>query len=87
MFDVNKIYQKDYKKFKNLKYLVIDCLRFKFHPSHFNVNDVLKSDEDLLKVEKMILTNLLTDLTYNKLNILPNNIKPAYEWQAFKYLI
>ena len=79
MPDVNEIYQKDYKKFKNLKYLVVDCLRFKFHPSHFNVDDILKLNI-LLNPKKMILTNLLTDLDYNNLlNILPNNIKPAYD--------
>ena len=30
--DVNRIYKKDLKYFKNLKYLVIDCLWYKFHP-------------------------------------------------------
>lgn len=79
MPDVNEIYQKDYKTFKNLKYLVIDCLRFKFHPSHFNLDDVLKLNI-FLNPKKMILTNLHTDLDYNNLlNILPNNIKPAYD--------
>ena len=85
MPDVNEIYQKDYKKFKNLKYLIIDCLRFKFHPSHFNVNDVLKLNI-LLNPKKMILTNLLTDLDYNNLlNILPNNIKPAYDGLSLNF--
>ncbi len=85
MPDVNEIYQKDYKKFKNLKYLIIDCLRFKFHPSHFNVNDVLKLNI-LLNPKKMILTNLHTDLDYdNLLNILPNNIKPAYDGLSLNF--
>ena len=44
--DVNKIYSKDIKYFKNLKYIVIDCLRYKPHPSHFNLTEVL----DLLKI-------------------------------------
>ncbi len=85
MPDVNKIYQKDYKKFKNLKYLVIDCLRFRYHQSHFNVNDVLKLNI-LLNPKKMILTNLHTDLDYdNLLNILPNNIKPAYDGLSLNF--
>ena len=80
-----RIYQKDYKKFKNLKYLVVDCLRFKFHPSHFNVDDILKLNI-LLNPKKMILTNLLTDLDYNNLlNILPNNIKPAYDGLSLNF--
>ena len=32
--DVSKIYKKDYKYFRNLKHLVIDCLWYNFHPSH-----------------------------------------------------
>tara|TARA_B110001452_G_scaffold196455_1_gene166466 strand:+ start:182 stop:940 length:759 start_codon:yes stop_codon:yes gene_type:complete len=77
--DSNEIYIKDYKKFMNLKYLVIDCLRYKTHPSHFNLTDVLKLNI-LLKPKMMILTNLHSDLDYGKLlNILPKNIKPAYD--------
>jgi phosphoribosyl 1,2-cyclic phosphate phosphodiesterase len=77
--DANEIYKKDYQRFKNLKYLVIDCLRYKKHPSHFNLNDVLTLF-NLLKPKKMILTNLHSDLDYDKLsNILPKNIKPAYD--------
>ena len=30
--DVNRFYKKDFKYFKNLKYLIIDCLWYKFHP-------------------------------------------------------
>ena len=77
--DANEIYKKDYKKFLKLDYLIIDCLRHKPHPSHFNLDDVLKMNVDL-KPKKMILTNLHSDLDYNKLiNILPKNIKPAYD--------
>ena len=77
--DVNEIYKKDYSKFRNLNYLIIDCLRYKKHPSHFNLNDVLNLNV-LLKPKKMILTNLHSDLDYDKLlNILPKNIKPAYD--------
>ena len=77
--DANEIYAKDYKKFMNLKYLVIDCLRHKTHPSHFNLDDVLELNI-LFKPKKMILTNLHSDLDYDKLmNILPKNVKPAYD--------
>ena len=55
--DVSKIYNKDYKYFKNLEYLIIDCLWYDFHPSHFN----LETSLDLIKQfkpKKAILTNL-----------------------------
>ena len=77
--DANKIYDKDIKIFKNLDYLIIDCLRYKKHPSHFNLDDILKINK-LLNPKKVILTNLHSDLDYDKLlDILPNNIKPAYD--------
>ena len=62
--DVNKIYNKDYKYFKNLKYLIIDCLRYDFHPSHFNLEVNFKFNKKF-KPKKSILTNLHTDLDYN----------------------
>ena len=77
--DANEIYKKDYKKFFKLDFLVIDCLRYKAHPSHFNLDEVLKMNIDL-KPKKLILTNLHSDLDYDKLiNILPKNTKPAYD--------
>ncbi len=85
MPDVNEIYEKDYEKFKNLDYLIIDCLKYKFHPSHFNIDDVMRLNS-ILKPKKMILTNLLTDMDYNELlNILPNNVKPAYDGLSLNF--
>ena len=68
----------------NLKYIVIDCLRYKQHPSHFNLDDILRLNV-LLRPKKMILTNLHSDLDYDDLlNILPKNIKPAYDGLSIK---
>ncbi len=81
--DVNMIYEKDYKHFTNLKYFVIDCLRFKKHPSHFNLDEVLELIR-ILKPKKSILTNLHVDLDYNKLKkILPKSVLPAYDGMNF----
>ena len=77
--DVSKIFNKDYKYFKNLKYLIIDCLWYRNHPSHFNLE---KSLEIIKKFspKKAILTNLHTDIDYNQIReILPKNIIPAYD--------
>ena len=77
--DANEIYQKDYKYFKGLKYLIIDCLRIKKHPSHFNLDQILSLVE-IIKPKKTILTNLHSDLDYNHLlKILPNGILPGYD--------
>ena len=81
--DVNKIYNKDYKYFKNIKYFIIDCLRYNEHPSHYNLNDVLNLVK-IFKPKKTILTNLHSDLDYQKLKkILPKNIIPAYDGMSF----
>ena len=81
--DVNMIYQKDYKYFKNIKYFVIDCLRHNKHPSHYNLEEVLKLIK-ILNPKKAILTNLHSDLDYNKLKkLLPKNISPAYDGMSF----
>mgnify|MGYP001177055967 FL=1 len=81
--DVSMIYQKDYKYFKNLKYLVIDCLRYNIHPSHYNLDQVLEIIK-IFQPIKTILTNLHSDLDYNDLKKkLPKNISPAYDGLSF----
>ena len=77
--DVNKIHYMDLKHFKNLKYFIVDCLRIKKHPAHYNLNEVLNLIK-IIKPKKTILTNLHTDLDYNYLlKILPNNVIPAHD--------
>ena len=77
--DVNEIYKKDYKYFKNLKYLVLDCLWIRKHPSHLNLENSLELINKL-KPKKAILTNLHSDLDYKYLKkILPKNVDPAYD--------
>ena len=77
--DCNKLSSRDMWKLKNLKYLAIDCLRIKKHPSHFCLNEALQVIKKL-KPNKAILTNLHHGLDYNfLLKILPKNVKPAYD--------
>ena len=81
--DVSEIYEEELKKLRNLKYFVVDCLRFKEHSSHFNLNQVLNIIK-YLKPKKTILTNLHSDIDYNKLKIkLPKNIVPGYDGLSF----
>ena len=77
--DCNGIDKRDFKDLRNLKYLIIDCLKINPHPSHFNLDQAIKVS-NLLKPKKTILTNLHTDLDYNFLNKnLPKHIRPAYD--------
>ena len=82
--DVNHIYEKDLKLFFKIDKLIIDCLRFKSHPSHYNLDEILKLIK-YIKPKKTILTNLNTDLDYNNLlNFLPKNVIPAYDGMTIK---
>ena len=81
--DANKIFENNLKYFTDLKFLVIDCLRIKKHPSHFCLEEVIKLTS-LLKPKKTILTNMHSDLDYRYLTkILPRNIIPAYDGISF----
>ena len=46
----------DLSDLNNLNYLIIDCLKIKKHPSHFNLKDALSLIEKI-KPKKSILTN------------------------------
>ena len=71
------------KILKNLKYLIIDCLRIKKSPVHFNLEDALYIHKKL-KPKKTILTNLNNEIDYSKIkNKLPKNIIPAYDGLSF----
>ena len=66
-------------QFKNLKYLIIDCLQFKKHRSHFNLKESLFVHK-YLKPKKTILTNLKHELDHHYLKkILPRDVIPAYD--------
>ena len=82
--DVNKIYKKDFKYFKNLKYLIIDCLWYNYHPSHFNLETSLSIIKKF-KPKKAILTNLSPVLDYKVLSkLLPKNVIPAHDGLTIK---
>tara|TARA_B100000902_G_scaffold200687_1_gene191233 strand:+ start:340 stop:1110 length:771 start_codon:yes stop_codon:yes gene_type:complete len=77
--DVSDIAKKDFKFFKNLNYLIIDCLWYKYHPSHFNLEHSLEFIKKF-SPKKAILTNLHSDLDYKELKKkLPKNVIPAHD--------
>ena len=83
--DCNNVPKKNLPYFKNLNYLILDCLKIDKHPSHFNLDSALNLI-NLTKPKKAILTNLHTDLDYYKLKkILPKNIEPAYDGLSFSF--
>ena len=81
--DIKKINPNDLKYFKNLKFFIVDCLRYEPHPSHFNLDDVLKLVK-IIKPKKTILTNLNNEIDYLEIKKkLPKGIIPAYDGMSF----
>jgi phosphoribosyl 1,2-cyclic phosphate phosphodiesterase len=81
--DINFIYKKNLNFFYKLNFLIVDCLRFKPHPSHYNLDDVLDLIKEI-KPNKTILTNLNSELDYNNLlKFLPKNVIPAFDGLSF----
>jgi len=77
--DTNDLSITKMDELKNLKYLIIDCLRLKKHSSHFTLEEALFVHQNL-KPKKTILTNLHHDLDYNYLlKKLPRDVVPAYD--------
>ena len=77
--DCNDLSIINLKKLKNLNFLIIDCLKYKQHPSHFNLEESLYVHEHL-KPKKTVLTNLHYDLDYDVLSKkLPKNVVPAFD--------
>ena len=83
--DCSFIPNKSRKFLYNLDYLIIDCLRVKFHPGHFNLETVLLLSKEF-NPKNTILTNLHVDFDYNRLKKkLPPNIVPAFDGMSFNF--
>ena len=81
--DISLFYNKDLKLLKKLDYFIIDCLWYKKHSAHFNLDDVLNLVK-IIKPKKTILTNMHTDLDYNEIKkLLPKNIVPGFDGMTF----
>ncbi|MDJ1156796.1 MBL fold metallo-hydrolase [Chelatococcus sp. SYSU_G07232] len=64
---------------QDLDVLILDALRYTRHPTHFNVAEALALIERV-KPRRAILTNLHTDLDYERLRSeLPPSVEPAYD--------
>ena len=80
--DCSSISNESLKKLMNLKLLILDCLKFKSHPTHLNFKKCL-SYIKILNPRKTILTNLHSDIDYSflkkKLFKISKNIVPGYD--------
>jgi phosphoribosyl 1,2-cyclic phosphate phosphodiesterase len=67
------------ERLKGLSHLVLDCLRLEPHPTHFNLDQALRTVEEL-KPRKTTLTHLGHDFDYSRwLKKLPKDVFLAYD--------
>ncbi len=77
--DVSEMPEESLRHLEGLDVLVLDALRYTPHPSHFSVSEALELI-GRLNPKRAILTNLHTDLDYEKLRReLPPQIEPAFD--------
>jgi len=83
--DVNGLSDKTLERLKKCDIWVVDCLRYKKHNTHANLEQVLQWHE-IVQPKQMILTNLHIDFDYETLSKeLPNGIIPAYDGLRFTF--
>lgn len=77
--DLNGLPAKSMHQVENLDIWIIDALRRRHHPSHFNLAESLEWVARM-KPKRAILTNMHNDLDYATLcRELPENVVPAYD--------
>ncbi len=81
--DCNQIPDSTLSLLEDVKLLVLDALRFKTHPTHFNIEQALQIINKL-NVDRAFLTHISHHLEHEKTNrILPDNVKLAYDGLSF----
>jgi phosphoribosyl 1,2-cyclic phosphate phosphodiesterase len=82
--DVSRLPDGCHGDLEGLDVLIIDALRRRPHPTHFNLDDALMLIERL-KPSRAVLTNMHTDLDYVALAAeLPPRVEPAYDGLKLK---
>ncbi len=82
--DLHDLPEKSHPAVQNLDVWIIDALRYRPHPSHFNVEDALAWIARM-KPEHAVLTNMHVDIDYKTLSDdLSPGIEPAYDGMSFE---
>ncbi len=77
--DVNDFDESAVKALSGVKTWILDCVREKTHPTHFNVSDAVRW-VGTIKPERTFLTHMNHTADYDALSrILPKGVQPAYD--------
>ncbi len=81
--DLHDLPDKSLAVLDDLDVWIVDALRYRPHPSHFNVEDALNWI-NRIKPKRAVLTNMHVDIDYDSLRKeLPQGIEPAFDGMAF----
>ncbi len=82
--DVSNLPEDSFAALKGLKVWIVDCLRYRPHPTHSHLEKTLAWIRRV-RPERAILTNLHQDMDYSALQAqLPNGVEPAYDQMVFE---
>ena len=78
--DIKSINNEERIKLEKLDYLILDCLRFKKHVSHFNLEEALEFIDEI-QAKNVFLTHISHLFDKHELIIkhLPSNVWPSYD--------
>ncbi len=77
--DVSRIPHKSEERLRDLDFLVLDAVRFKRHPTHFNLEQALEV-VSRIKPKRTALTHLSHDFDHDEVNkTLPSGVELAYD--------
>lgn len=81
--DCSAISDNELKKLEGLKVLVINALRIRPHPTHFNLQEAIEISKRV-KPKRTFFTHLTHDILHDKINsTLPKGIELAYDGLEF----
>jgi phosphoribosyl 1,2-cyclic phosphate phosphodiesterase len=85
--DISGLPEESLEALKDLNVWIVDCLRYKPHPTHAHLEKTLGWIERI-KPERAILTNLHQDMDYEALKaILPSHVEPAYDQMEIQIVL
>jgi phosphoribosyl 1,2-cyclic phosphate phosphodiesterase len=82
--DCSKIPEKEFPKLEGLKFLIIDALRYKPHPTHYCIDEAIEVSKRI-GAGQTYFTHLTHDVLHDEANAkLPSNIQLAYDGLTFQ---
>jgi phosphoribosyl 1,2-cyclic phosphate phosphodiesterase len=79
MTDCSAVPEEEYSKLKNLKFLVIDALRYRPHTTHFSIDEAVEVSKRI-NAKQTYFIHMTHDVLHDEVNAkLPANIQLAYD--------